>query len=61
VNRYSLQEKFGEFETVDDVTLPTDHDIRFSQEPQNGETALSDWDMKGLEVSNIVGVDPRDF
>ncbi|MGB9199277.1 MAG: hypothetical protein WCB53_20310, partial [Terriglobales bacterium] len=53
-NRYRLVEKFSDFKSVDGVTLPTHYDIQFSQELQNGKTTLSDWDMKGLMVSNNV-------
>jgi hypothetical protein len=60
-NRYRLQEKFSDFKTVDGVTLPTHYDIQFSQELQNGRTALSDWDMKGLDVSSNIPVDARNF
>lgn len=60
-NRYRLTEKFSEFKTVDGVTLPTHYDIQFSQELQNGKTMLSDWDLKGVEVSNNMSLDPRNF
>ena len=60
-NRYRLEEKFSDFKTVDGVTLPSHYDIQFSQELQNGKTTLSDWDMKGLEVSNNVSVDAHNF
>jgi hypothetical protein len=60
-NRYRLQEKFSDFKTVDGVTLPTHYDIQFSQELQGGRTTLSDWDLKGLDVSNNMAVDARNF
>jgi hypothetical protein len=60
-NRYRLEEKFSDFKTVDGVTLPTHYNIQFSQERQNGKTTLSDWDMKGLEVSNNIPVGPHNF
>jgi hypothetical protein len=60
-NRYRLTEKFSDFKTVDGVTLPTQDDIQFSQELQNGKTTLSDWDLKGIEVSNNMSVDARNF
>jgi hypothetical protein len=60
-NRYRLTEKFSDFKTADGVTLPTHYDIQFSQELQNGRTILSDWDLKGLEVSSNVSLDPRNF
>jgi hypothetical protein len=61
LNRYRLTEKFSDFKTVDGVTLPTHYDIQFSQELQNGKTTLSDWDMKGLDVTNNMSIDPRAF
>jgi len=30
-------------------------------ELQNGRTTLSDWDLKGLEIGNNIGVDPKNF
>jgi hypothetical protein len=60
-NRYRLEEKFSDFKTVDGVTLPTQYDIQLSQELQNGRTTLSDWDIKGLEVTNNMSVDARNF
>jgi len=46
---------------VDGVTLPTQDDIQFSQELQNGRTSLWDWNLKGLEISNNVGIDAKTF
>jgi hypothetical protein len=60
-NRFRLTEKFSDFKTVDGVTLPTHDNIQFSQELQNGRTALNEWDLKGLDVSNNVPVDARNF
>ncbi len=61
LTRYRLQEKFSDFKTVDGVTLPTHYDIQFSQELQNGHTTLTDWDMKGLEITSNIQVDPKNF
>jgi len=60
-NRYRLQEKFSDFKTVDGVTLPNHYEIQFSQELQNGRTTLSEWDLKGLDISSNTPVDPRNF
>ena len=60
-NRYRLQEKFSDFKTVDGVTLPTQEDIQFSQELQNGRTTLWDYDLKGLEIANNMGIDAKNF
>ena len=59
--RYFLQEKFSDFKTVDGVTLPTHYNIQFSREPQSGRTVVSQWDMPGLDVSNNMPVDARNF
>jgi hypothetical protein len=61
LNRYRLTEKFSDFKTADGVTLPTHYDIQFTQELQNGRTTLTDWDMKGIDVSNNMSVDARNF
>ena len=58
---YVLQEKFGDFQSVDGVTLPTHYNIQFSRELQNGRTVISQWDMTGLEVSSNMPVDSRNF
>jgi hypothetical protein len=60
-NRYRLTEKFSDFKTVDGVTLPTHEDIQFDQELQNGRTSLWDYDLKGLEIANNMGVDAKNF
>jgi hypothetical protein len=44
-----------------EVTLPIHDNIQFSQELQNGRTTLNEWDLKGLDVSNNVPVDARNF
>ena len=60
-NRYRLTEKFSDFKTVDGVTLPTHYNIQFSWELQSGRTSLTEWDLKGLDVSSNIPVDPRNF
>jgi hypothetical protein len=59
--RYVLQERFGDFKTVDGVTLPTHYTLQFSQEAQSGRTVVSEWDMTGLDVSSNMPVDSRNF
>lgn len=61
LNRYRLQEKFSDFKTIDGVTVPTQDDIQFTQELQNGRTTLWDWQLKSLDVSLNAGVDPKNF
>jgi len=59
--RFTLQEKFSDFKTVNGITLPTHYNIQFSREPQSGHTVVSQWDMPGLDVSSNMPVDARNF
>ena len=52
VSRYTLQEKFSDFKTVDGFTLPSRDDIQLSREPQTGRTILYEWDLRDLQVWN---------
>jgi hypothetical protein len=58
---YVITEKFSDFKTADGLTLPTRYDLQFSRELQDGTTSLWDWDMSFTQISNNVGLDPRNF
>lgn len=58
---YQITEKFSDFKSSDGLTLPTHYDLQFSQELQDGTTSLWDWDATFDQVSNNVGLDPRNF
>jgi hypothetical protein len=60
-NRYQITEKFSDFKTTDGLTLPTHYDLQFSRELQDGTTSLWDWNLTFDQVSNNVGLDPRNF
>jgi hypothetical protein len=59
--RYTIEEQFSDFKTADGVTLPSKYVIQFNQELQNGTTEVYEWDIATDEVSNNVGLDPRNF
>lgn len=59
--RYRIEERFGDFKTVDNLTLPSHYDLRFQQELQNGFTKLVEWDVTATRVLNNVTLDPRNF
>lgn len=59
--RSQLEEQFSDFVTVDGLTLPTHWNLQFTRELPNGSTSLTEWDMKGLDIKNNVGLDPRNF
>jgi hypothetical protein len=55
-NRYTLEERFSDFQTDKNITLPRQYDLRFTQELQNGSTTVYDWAMtadKVLQNPNI--------
>ena len=60
-SRYTLQEKFSEFKTVDGITLPTREEIHLTREPQTGRTILYEWNLTDLQAWNNRPVDSRNF
>ncbi len=59
--RYKVEERFSDFRTADGLTLPTQYDIRYTQELQSGSTNIYEWTLSNAEISNNVGLDPRNF
>jgi hypothetical protein len=59
--RSSLEERFSDFKTVDGLTLPTHWNLQFTRELPNGSTTLSEWDLKEDQITNNMGLDPRNF
>lgn len=59
--RYRLEERFGDFKTVDGLSLPSHYDLHFTQELGNGPTTVSEWDITTDQVSNNVSLDPKNF
>ena len=59
--RYTLEERFSDFNTTDGITLPTHYNIHFTQESQDGKTTVYEWDMAANEVSENMSLDPRNF
>ena len=59
--RYTIEERFSDFKTSEGLTLPSKYVIHFTQELQNGTTEVYEWDIRTDEVSNNVGLDPRNF
>jgi len=59
--RSQLEERFSEFKTVDGLTLPTHWNLQFTRELPNGSTTVSEWDLKEDQITNNMGLDPRNF
>ena len=59
--RYRVEERFGEFKTVDGLTLPNHYTIQFTQERQGGNTAILVWDTSATRILENITVNPRNF
>lgn len=59
--RSRLEERFSDFKTVDGLNLPTHWNLQFTRELPNGSTTVSEWDLKEDQITNNMGLDPRNF
>ena len=59
--RYTIEERFGEFQTDNGITLPHHYDLQYTEELQSGQTRLYDWDMTVEKLDNNVNPDPSNF
>ncbi len=59
--RHRIEERFSDFKQFDGLTLPTQYELRYTQELQTGGTTLFVWDIAVSQITNNVGVDPRNF
>jgi len=59
--RYTLEERFNDFKTVDGATLPSTYSIEYTEELQSGRTLAFHWDMTIDQNSENVGLDPKNF
>jgi len=60
-SHYSLEERFGDFQTENGLTLPRQYDLRFSQQLQNGNTIAYDWAMTADKVLQNPNIAPTNF
>ncbi len=59
--RYTIEERFADFKTVDGITLPTTYSIEYTQELQTGQTAVYKFDMTADKIIENAGLDPKNF
>jgi len=59
--RYTIEERFSDFQTDNGITLPRHYDLQYTEELQNGSTRVYDWDMTAEQLHNNVGLDPANF
>lgn len=61
---YRLEERFADFKTVDDLTLPTHWTIQYSGDPSQTATrttGISQFEVKDPNISHNISLDPRNF
>jgi|HubBroStandDraft_6_1064221.scaffolds.fasta_scaffold196191_2 hypothetical protein len=59
--RHRIEERFSDFKQFDGLTLPTQYELKYTQELQTGGTTLFVWDIAVSQITNGVSVDPRNF
>lgn len=59
--RYTLEERFSDYETENGITLPRHYDLQYSEELQNGTTRVYDWDMTVGALHDNISLDPGNF
>jgi hypothetical protein len=59
--RYTIEERFSDFQTDNLITLPRHYDLRYTHDPQKGQSAFYDWDMTAEKVLSNITLDPQNF
>jgi len=59
--RYTIEERFSDFQKDNGITLPRHYDLQYTQELQSGSTRVYDWDMTADKILNNLDLDPGNF
>ncbi len=59
--RYTIEERFSDFQTDSGITLPRHYDLQYTEELQNGSTHVYDWNMTADRIVNNIDLDPGNF
>lgn len=59
--RYTIEERFSDFQTENGITLPHHYDLQYGRQLQNGSVLQYDWDMTAEKVLNNPDIDPENF
>ena len=59
--RYTIEERFTDFQTENGITLPRRYDLQYTEELQDGTTRLYDWDMTADKIHDNIGLDQGNF
>ncbi|MBZ5615023.1 MAG: hypothetical protein LAO23_13515 [Acidobacteriia bacterium] len=58
---WRIEEQFGNFMTIDGLTLPTHYDLRFQRQLPSRSIQTIEWDVTTTRVLSNVSVDSRNF
>jgi hypothetical protein len=59
--RYTLEERFSEFQAADGLTLPRRYTLQYTEQLQDGSTHVYDWDMTADKIHDNLDLDPGNF
>ena len=59
--RYTLEERFSEFQAADGLTLPRRYTLQYTEQLQDGSTHVYDWDMTAEKIHDNLDLDPGNF
>jgi len=59
--RYTVEERFTNFKTIDGLTLPSHYDLTFTQQLQSGSTIIDNWNFNADDIAHNMSLDPRNF
>ncbi|MFZ0939596.1 MAG: hypothetical protein WAN63_09220 [Candidatus Sulfotelmatobacter sp.] len=59
--RYTIEERFNDFQADNGITLPRHYDLQYTQELQDGSTNVNEWDMTVDKIMNNLELDPKNF
>ena len=59
--RYTIEERFSEFQPYEAIVLPHHYDLQYTEELQNGSTRIYDWEMTADNIHSNVQLDLSNF
>ena len=59
--RYTIEERFSDFQSDGGITLPRHYDLEYTEELQSGSTHVYNWAMTVDKIVNNVELDPGNF
>lgn len=59
--RYTMEERFSDFQTDSGITLPRKYDLRYTLQQQDGSTTVYDWEMTVEKIVENPVLAPTNF